>query len=541
MVTLRDKYFWIILFVSLAVRIYLGFFTYVIQNDSVAFIRNAESFANGDFTNALRHLYHPLYPLFMAGINTFVQNMEISGTVVSVLFGTLTVVAFYLIGKNAFDRKAAFVSSIILALHPYAVRFSADIISESTYFFFFTSAFGLGFLAISGRKYVLFALAGISAALAYLARPEGIGVILIIIFWCLLKDIVKIKILWKEKLASILIMGIAFFVFSFPYLLFIKYETGAWLLTMKRNLSETKIEMTSDGRSKGKLFKKTVYKDQLSNTNVSNERPKDVKLIKNNIPKQTEKVYLKSFLYIMSKFLSTLHPLLVIFFVIGVIFWTKTGNNRFFGLYLITIIVFYLLILFRLNLLNIAVYGSIDQYPSRRHLMPIVITAIFCVGIGAYSTGTWIYERFKADSLKATNILRQLRKKWIFQLIILIIVVLVLTPKTLKPQGTDKLGIKKVAQWIIQNSDKQSPSIMSTSIRNAYYADGKHMQIMNMNNALSMAREKKADYMLITQRDSEKIENRLQQSIKEKDIELVYKYPETSLDGSTILLYKLHY
>lgn len=565
MVLWRDRYFWIVIFVSISVRIYLSFFTYVIQNDSVAFMRNAGYFANGDFANALKHPYHPLYALLMAGLNTIVPNMELSGTIVSVVFGTLTVIAFYLIGKRIFNQEIAFVSSIILAFHPYAVRFSADIISESTYFLFFISSLGFGYFAITMRKYLLFALAGACTAFAYLTRPEGIGIILIIIFWCILKDITKFKIFWKEKLVSILIMGIAFLMLSFPYILFIKCETGVWLLTMKRNLSNEKIVMAPDGPSKGKLIKentdrpkyldadkkkqKVVNKTSLSTISeksvlekptIIKEKLEDSKSTKKEIPKLSGKTYLKSFMYITNKYLSTLHPFLFVFFIIGVISWKKTGKDRFFGLYLLTIIVFYLLILLRLNLVNIANSGTIYQYPSRRHLMPIIIPAIFCVGIGVYAIGTWTYKRLQVYSLKV-YILRQLKSKWIVQLAVLIIVVGVLMPKTLKHQGVDKIGIKNVAQWIKQNSDKQSPVIMSSSIRNAYYADGRHMQMHNIDEVFSIAEKKCADYILITQRDYEMVESKLQQSIKNNQIELVYKYPETSLNGRTILLYKLIY
>ena len=127
---LKDKYIWILLIASLSVRIYISIFTYVIQTDSVAFMQNAEYFANGDFLSGLRHDYHPLYSLIMAGLYKIVPNMELSGTITSIFFGTLMVIAFYLIGKGVFGQKIAFVSSIILAFHPYAVRFSTDIISD---------------------------------------------------------------------------------------------------------------------------------------------------------------------------------------------------------------------------------------------------------------------------------------------------------------------------------------------------------------------------------------------------------------------------
>ncbi|MCP4267449.1 MAG: hypothetical protein GY777_18115, partial [Candidatus Brocadiaceae bacterium] len=144
----KDRYIWLLLIISLSVRIYLSFFTYVIKNDSVHFMQNAKYFASGDFAKGLGHDYHPLYSLIMAALYKVLPNMELCGTIVSVLLGTLTVIVFYLIGKSIFDRKISVISSIILAFHPYAVRFSADIISDSTYFFFFISALGLGYFAI---------------------------------------------------------------------------------------------------------------------------------------------------------------------------------------------------------------------------------------------------------------------------------------------------------------------------------------------------------------------------------------------------------
>ena len=132
----------------------LELFTYVIENDSVAFMQNAKFFVDGDFQSGLRHDYHPLYSFIMAVLYKVIPNMELSGTIISVFFGTLTVIVFYLIGKGIFDQKISFVSSIILAFHPYAVRFSADIISESTYFFLFISALGLGFFAITKRSFL---------------------------------------------------------------------------------------------------------------------------------------------------------------------------------------------------------------------------------------------------------------------------------------------------------------------------------------------------------------------------------------------------
>ena len=576
----NDRYIWILLIISISVRIYLGLFTYVIKNDSVAFIQNAKYFADGDFLNGLKHDFHPLYSFLMAVLYKAIPDMELSGTIVSISFGTLTVIVFYLIGKSVFGRKVSFVSSVVLALHPYAVRFSVDIISESTYFFFFISALGLGFFAIVKRKYYLFALTGICTALTYLVRPEGIGIILIVAGWCILKDLTKFKIVWKEKLVSILILAASFLVFSMPYLVYIQKETGHWSLTKKKDLSKVvgvdvvlssgngknlkkekgdghtkKNNVSRDAKTIAKLNKQGSNKPTTSSENVSQAAKTIAKLNKQGSDKSTTgsdkkitkqnthvridlkklKIDVNSILYILDKYLTTFHPFLFVLLIIGVIKWTRVRKVRYFGFYIASIIVFYLLVFYRLNL----AYAPAFHYPSRRHLIPLVIPAIFCVGIGVYATGSWIHEKFQFDKLRS-GLGGRLRNVWIAQLLILIIIISVLLPKTLKPQRSDKLGIKKAGQWIRENSHIQSPAILSDSFRNAYYAGGKHVHIERIEQAINLAREKKADYMLITYREYMVIEEELLQLVKDKKIALVYKYPEKkSLNRRNVLLFKI--
>ena len=551
----NDRYIWILLIISISVRIYLGFFTYVIKNDSVAFIQNAKYFADGDFLSGLRHDFHPLYSFLMAVLYKAIPDMELSGTIVSISFGTLTVIVFYLIGKSVFGRKVSFVSSVVLALHPYAVRFSVDIISESTYFFFFISALGLGFFAIVKRKYYLFVLAGICTALAYLARPEGIGIIIIVAGWCILKDLTKFKIVWKEKLVSILILATSFLVFSMPYLVYIQKETGHWSLTKKKDLSKVVGIDVVLSSGNGKNLKKEKGDGYTKKKNVSQAAKTIAKLNKQGSDKSTTssdrkitkqnthvridlkklKIDVNSILYILDKYLTTFHPFLFVLLIIGVIKWTRVRKVRYFGFYIASIIVFYLLVFYRLNL----AYAPAFHYPSRRHLIPLVIPAIFCVGIGVYATGSWIHEKFQFDKLKS-GLRGRLRNVWIAQLLILIIIISVLLPKTLKPQRSDKLGIKKAGQWIRENSHIQSPAILSDSFRNAYYAGGKHVHIERIEQAINLAREKKPDYMLITYREYMVIEEELLQLVKDKKIALVYKYPEKkSLNRRNVLLFKI--
>jgi hypothetical protein len=340
----------------------------------------------------------------------------------------------------------------------------------------------------------------------------------------------------------------------------LKKEMGDEHAKMK-NISrdaKTDAKLNKQGSKKSNNLKKEMGDEHAKMKNVSRDAKTDTKLNKQgsnksttssdrNITKQNThiridlvklKIDVNCILYIAEKYLTTFHPFLFVFLIIGVISWTRMRMRRFFGLYMATAIASYLFILYRLCMsyfANAGIYG----YPSRRHLIPLVIPAIFCVGIGVYTTGSWVHEKFKFERLK--NGLRgRLRNVWMVQLLILLIIVSVLLPKTLKPQRSDKLGIKEVGQWIKENSPKPHPAILSDSFRNAYYAGGTHVHMERINGALGIVQAGKVDYILITHREYRVIEKELLQSVEDKKIALAYKFPEeNSLNKRSILLYKV--
>ncbi len=554
---LNDRYVWILLIISLSARIYLSLFTYIISNDSVAYIQNAKYFAVGDFSRGLAHDYHPLYSLIMAALYNVVPDMELSGTIVSVSFGTLTVIVLYLIGKGVFNRKISFVSATVLALHPYAVRFSVDIISESTYFFFFISALGLGFFAVTNRRPLLFALTGISSALAYLVRPEGIGVFIIVALWCVLKDFVKVKVVWREKLVSLLILIISFLIISMPYLIYIKNETGSWHLTKKKNLSrmagvegkqntqysnDKSDEIAPGGYNNVKLA--GIMPSVVDNVLLVIEKgAKKKDQGSDNVKQATERktVFsrpLSCILRIIDRYISTFHHLLFMFLIIGIINWTRIRKEQFFGCYIISVSALYFFVIYRLTVTYLSANGAFI-YPSKRHLMPLVMPALFCAGIGVYTFGAWMHEKLQRNRFVA-GFKEELKDKWIIQLIILTLVVSVLMPKTLKPPHFDKLGIKKVGQWVKEHSYKPDPVILSSSERVAYYAGAKHVKMRSINEVLDTVIKGGADYIMISDREYKVIEKELFKYIKNKNLKLVYRYPEEGPMGSSSeLLYKV--
>jgi hypothetical protein len=377
-----------------------------------------------------------------------------------------------------------------------------------------------------------------------------------------LKDCIKIKGLWKEKLVSILILVISFLVFSMPYLVFIKQDTGSWSLTKKKKVSnlagleKVLATLKSDRLVKEESDKKKevpglAVPDKVLDTLKSDRLVKEgsdkkesywdgtVKQMAAN--KSNFKIHLNGILHVIKKYISTFHPFLFMLFIIGVINWTRVDKKRFFGIYVTSIILFYLIILYRLNLTHLGQGDNIYQYPSRRHLMPLVIPGVFFVGLGVSTAGVWAHKKFhNCNSIVGFKEL--LKSTWNVQLIVLMVVVSILLPKTLKPQRFDKYGIKVVGQWVRSNSHKSSPAILSGSLRNTYYSGGKHFQAENINGALNYARAKNVDYILITYKEYIVLEEEILQHVKDKKIELAYKYPEKKpLKRRSVLLYEVLY
>ena len=159
----------------------------VIFNDGPRFIAIARAFARGETRRALSHVYHPLYSWFTAKLFPLLGDYERAGLAVSVAAGTLIGVPLWFLLRDLFGRRVAWVGLVLWAVHPFATEYAANIQSDSIYLLFFTAAVAFlwrGLSALPAASAAApFALAGASSALAYLARPEGVGPVALGGFW----------------------------------------------------------------------------------------------------------------------------------------------------------------------------------------------------------------------------------------------------------------------------------------------------------------------------------------------------------------------
>ena len=157
--------------------------TEVLFNDGPVFLALAERSAAGQLETLLQHPFHPLYPLAVAALHALGAPLglgfERAGALVSALAGGAAVLALHGFVRRAFGPREGLVAAFLLAFHAGAVETGGDVQSESLYLaLFLASAAALWQTLCDGRLRAAFA-AGACSGLAYLTRPEGLGVALV--------------------------------------------------------------------------------------------------------------------------------------------------------------------------------------------------------------------------------------------------------------------------------------------------------------------------------------------------------------------------
>jgi hypothetical protein len=152
--------------------------------------------------------------------------------------------------------------------------------------------------------------------------------------------------------------------------------------------------------------------------------------------------------------------------------------------------------------LNTTVWGADKtvqaDHLSGRHVLPLVLISIFWVGEGVMTIRQWISKKIEAQPLLLR--IDPKRKPSVILAVLLMVLLAMVLPKTLKPQRYERLPEKWAGIWIANQCGK-GMTLFTTVPRVAYYADGNCEYIDFKNDRLdkikaSMAR-KGARYLAI--------------------------------------------
>jgi hypothetical protein len=554
----NEKFGLFILFViSILLSTYLFFQTYVISIDGAFhYIPVAKLFVSGAYKDAIHYGgIQPLYAFLVALVSRWVADFELAGKLVSSFFGILIIFPVYFLGKQIFDKKIAFVSALLLTIHPYIRRFSADVLKESTYLFSLALGIWFAWKTIESEKKYPYLFIPLFSAIAYLVRPDGVE-ILLVVSSCVL-FIKKCNASGnKWKVISLLLLASA--ILYLPCLIYLSEFIGTWILSKTKSSVSLKMDKKSP-RAEGAVISftaaatggtgsyeyyfmfrnpktgvwtigqaysgnpvwqwnttgidtgtysiqvwarsagSTVAYEAWTGVSYAIMAPSDsiVSLIIHKIIFSLKKLNLELF--------ATCHPLYLLLLGVGIFnkcySYLKDGGKFLISFFVLHYVVLFLLILNTTEWSRDETIQSI--YFSGRHVLPLLLFGIYWVGEGIVAVYQWIYK--KIESHRLLPHLESKRKSILVWVTLLVIVLAIVLPKTLKPQRYERLPEKWAGIWIKKQYGR-GMTIFTTVHRVAYYADGNLEYIDSKKDTIDKIRtsmiEKKALYLVIRGRET---------------------------------------
>ncbi len=166
-------------------------FEYSVNNETVTYPDDEERFIS------------PLHPLILTPF--FFAFGEIGALIVGPLFGSLSIILFYYLGKILFDKKIAKISALLAFFNPALFLLGTRPLTESTAIFFFVLSLIAFFYALKNKKYLV--TVPLLAALTFLTRYQyGALLIILLLSYVLLSR--KIKILVDRNFAVGIIVAL---------------------------------------------------------------------------------------------------------------------------------------------------------------------------------------------------------------------------------------------------------------------------------------------------------------------------------------------
>ena len=414
----------LLLGVTFGLRLYAVLMAQGIAADSAAYGFIARDFLKGNFIKGLSSTAAPpFYPFLIFLLSPDTAHVEIAGRLISLFFGTLTIIPLFYLVKEALGQKVAIFSALFYSFHPYLVTYSGMLLTETTYWGLFILSVYFFWTGLKNQKVWCAMLSGVFLGLAYLTRPEGIGYVLVYLIWAVVYGCLKGE--WFKRSIFIGVLILSVFIFVLPYVLYIHQETGQWLISKKAVAIQSKLLSQES--------------EQPDSANVVQQRKpvgksSTVLMISQNVIR-----FLPSVIY---RYVRAYHFSLALFLFFGLIRVRQKVIP--YELFVGSLVLFHL-------------FSLSAWLPSTtRFSVPVIPLSLLWAGAGVFEMKRYL------EKMKGTN-----AEKVIFLLILCVI--LSQLPQSLKPERNFRAGQKGVGLWLKQNTP-QDAIIMSNSPQEAFYA-----------------------------------------------------------------------
>jgi len=194
-----------------------------IRVDGTIYVKIGESFSKGEFADAFKGAFPPVYPFFIGLFHLLIPDLELAGNLVSFVFGVFLIYVVFLFVKRFFGSQYALLASFFVAIHPFLVRNSVTVLSESVATLLFALSVFLYYRGWIEDRSGDVALSGIFLGLTYLTRPEYVVYAVPMVS----------LLLYKKRFSQSAFFLLCVLALVVPYVCYLKVETGQWVLSQK--------------------------------------------------------------------------------------------------------------------------------------------------------------------------------------------------------------------------------------------------------------------------------------------------------------------
>jgi hypothetical protein len=217
----------IILF-GTGLRLWIVAHAEVAARDSIGFINYALKLEAGPWLEVVKKAEQPPgYALAVLVVSWPVrwwaggltcEAMVLSTQLASLIAGVLLVIPMYRLGKELYDRRTGLVAAALFQTLPVWTKVTSDGLSEATFLFWAAWSLLFGVQAFRQPLWVRCLLCGLTAGCAYLTRPEGAEIALVVGAVLLgLQLLPTARRPWRQALPQLAALGCGLLLLLGPY------------------------------------------------------------------------------------------------------------------------------------------------------------------------------------------------------------------------------------------------------------------------------------------------------------------------------------
>jgi len=446
---LSGKLFLLVI-IALIPRIIVLLQPQIITLDGTLYIKIAKLFSEGKYGGAPGS-YFSLYPFLIFLVQKSIGDWELSGQLISITLGTLTVIPIFLLGRSLYNERIGWLSGLFYITLPNLLRFDSQVIRDPSLWFFITFTIWLVWEGNKQNRPVLFALASVSAGLGAMTRVEGF------ILWGVLGLYVVFRrgreVSFKRKT-----LNLSLFILIFPLLLSIipfSFKKESDKMAYGEMISFSFNFITAHGR--------TLLNPQDPIVTMGEKTYFSLPMISQDSLELASRHRVSlAVSEVIYKFIKS-GNLLILLIVLGIWKRKKEGfgfSDR------------YLLYIFAALFLMSVFYARQLYYFSTRHGLTLLLPCLFFAGHGLDAVVGILSRGMERLGSGGALIRRYLLP------ILTFLLILIFLSQGLGGKGKEKTTIKDAGLWLKENG-YQGSLVMGPKefLRLAFYADGRFVEM----------------------------------------------------------------